>query len=336
MEKSNNNNTNGNSNEGDATALSPEIVAKIKLLEAKYASMGQDLRSYLDGLLYADYLTYWDYIRLDVLLNLQQPITPFKDEMIFIIYHQITELYFKLTLHATKQVLREKTLTAAFFTEQVRRINSYFKSLIHSFDIMVDGMDKDQFLQFRMSLLPASGFQSAQYRMIEIYATDLINLVALDSRAKVQDGDITAKYDHLYWKRGASELATGKKTLTLRQFELKYSERFIRIANKCKIHNLWQAYLRLPEAEQKNERLIHELRQFDINANVHWPLMHYKSAVRYLQRDPNDIAATGGTNWQKYLPPKNQRIVFYPQLWTKEELTAWGKKVQEEIFGNFK
>ena len=58
-------------------ALDPEIVSKIKLLEDKYAAMGQDLLSYLDGLLYADYLTYWDYIHLDTLLSLQNPRTRF-------------------------------------------------------------------------------------------------------------------------------------------------------------------------------------------------------------------------------------------------------------------
>ena len=44
------------------------------------------------------------------------------------------------------------------------------------------------------------------------------------------------------------------------------------------------------------------MRWLDINVNVNWPLAHYKSAVRYLHKDPVDIAATGGTNWQKYLP----------------------------------
>jgi hypothetical protein len=35
----------------------------------------------------------------------------------------------------------------------------------------------------------------------------------------------------------------------------------------------------------------------------------------------------GGTNWQKYLPPKTQRIIFYPELWSDEELEKWGRKV---------
>jgi len=75
------------------------ILKKVEALQEKYAAMGQDLNAYLDGLLHADYLTYWDYINLDTLLSLQHPITPFPDESIFIIYHQITELYFKLALH---------------------------------------------------------------------------------------------------------------------------------------------------------------------------------------------------------------------------------------------
>jgi tryptophan 2,3-dioxygenase len=72
----------------------------------------------------------------------------------------------------------------------------------------------------------------------------------------------------------------------------------------------------------------------DINVNINWPLSHYKSAVRYLQKDPVDIAATGGTNWQKYLPPRFQRRIFYPELWTEKELEEWGKGwVKREVFG---
>ena len=80
-------------------SFDPAILQKLGLLQEKYAAMGQDLSSYLDGLLYADYRTYWDLIHLDTLLSLQRPQTSFHDEVVFIVYHQITELYFKLTLH---------------------------------------------------------------------------------------------------------------------------------------------------------------------------------------------------------------------------------------------
>ena len=69
--------------------------------------MGQDLSSYLDGLLYADYRTYWDLIHLDTLLSLQRPQTPIPDEVVFIVYHQITELYFKLSLHEFERMAQE-------------------------------------------------------------------------------------------------------------------------------------------------------------------------------------------------------------------------------------
>jgi tryptophan 2,3-dioxygenase len=51
-----------------------------------------------------------------------------------------------------------------------------------------------------------------------------------------------------------------------------------------------------------------------------------------LAKDPSDIAATGGTNWQKYLPPRFQKRIFYPELWTTEEYENWGKAWVEEAF----
>jgi tryptophan 2,3-dioxygenase len=315
--------------------LTPEIVERIKQLDEKYGAMGQDMMSYLDGLLYADYLTYWDYINLDTLLSLQNPKTSFPDESIFIIYHQITELYFKLCLHEFEQIAYQKKRDADFFLARVTRINRYFEALTKSFDIMVDGMEKEQFLKFRMSLLPASGFQSGQYRMVEICSADFVNLVKKEKRSKfsgtVTDSMIDEMFEHIYWKQGATELATGKKTLTLKQFEEKYSRSLINLAKEYKGKNLWQSYLALSKEDQKRADIIEAMQQNDVNVNVNWPLVHYKSAVRYLHRAPDDIAATGGTNWQKYLPPRFQKRIFYPQLWSKTQVEEWGKGWVEEV-----
>jgi len=312
------------------------ILSKVQALQEKYAAMGQDLSSYLDGLLYADYLTYWDYINLDTLLSLQHPITPIPDESIFIVYHQITELYFKLALHELEQLNVAATADANEMLKRVTRVNRYFEALTHSFEIMVDGMDQDQFLKFRMSLLPASGFQSAQYRMIEIRCTSFDRLLKEDVREQhvnYTPGDLEGLYDSIYWKAGAVELATGKKTLTLRQFEQKYDRTLLELAEntfEVNLRSLWNA---LPLAAQTDE-LRAALRWLDVNVNINWPLSHYKSAVRYLQRNPEDIAATGGTNWQKYLPPRFQKRIFYPELWSSEELAEWGKGwVEKEVFG---
>ena len=84
--------------------MDKEIKNKISQLGEKYGATGQSLKAYLDGLLYSDYLSYWDYIHLDTLLSLQRPKTDFPDEKIFIIYHQITELYFKLIINELEQI----------------------------------------------------------------------------------------------------------------------------------------------------------------------------------------------------------------------------------------
>ena len=59
----------------EADSFDPGVLERLKQLQDKYAAMGQDLTSYLDGLLHADFPTYWDYINLDTLLSLQQPVT---------------------------------------------------------------------------------------------------------------------------------------------------------------------------------------------------------------------------------------------------------------------
>lgn len=306
-------------------SITPEIEKRLNQLQEKYNAMGQDMTSYLDGLLHADFLTYWDYIHLDTLLSLQSPKTPFPDEEIFIMYHQITELYFKLSLHECKQIAGAENLTVTFFTARLTRINRYFEALTQSFEIMVDGMEKEQFLQFRMSLLPASGFQSGQYRMIEIYATDFINLVAPEQRQAMAMAPIEEQLEHVYWKSGATELSTGKKTLTLKQFEKKYAKTFTELGKTVSNTNFNSLLQQFKYKGESTAALVEQLRQLDVNVNVNWPLSHYKSAVRYLHREPEEIKATGGTNWQKYLPPRFQRRIFYPSIWSADEREHWGK-----------
>lgn len=303
--------------------VDPDLLEQLKKLQSKYSAMGQDISSYLDGLLYSDYTTYWDYIHLDTLLSLQTPKTQFPDEKIFIIYHQITELYFNLILWEIDQIASNESLTEAFFVERVERINRYFQQLTDSFSIMISGMERDQFLKFRMSLLPASGFQSAQYRLIEICCTDLINLVNDAERESMAEySDLDLQLDKLYWRSGATELATGKRTLTLKQFEEKYMPKFRATGIQYRDKNMRKIYLK--KFPQSNS-VIQCLRELDTYSNVRWPLAHLKASGQYLKKNARDIKATGGTNWQQYLPPRFQKIIFFPELWNREEKEEWGK-----------
>ena len=324
--------------------MDKEIEEKVAKLEAKYASMGQDMNAYLDGLLLSNYLPYWEYTSVETLLTLQKPRTDFPDEVIFIMYHQITELYFRLILHEMEQIAGNgknvlpngqdmgwnNKLTGAFLVERLKRINMYFEALTQSYGVMEHGMDKEQFLRFRMALLPASGFQSAQYRKIEICATSLKNLVHKDQRANFattedSEEDIRAMFEHIYWKAGATELETGKKTLTLKQFERKYGEELIALALDYRDKNIWAKYQGLDKEEHQNPELLEQMKLLDANVNVNWPLQHYRTAARYLLREKDEVAATGGTNWQQYLPPRFMKRIFFPELWTEKEKEEWGK-----------
>jgi tryptophan 2,3-dioxygenase len=317
--------------------ITPELInEKIGLLKEKFDADGQDLTVHLDGLYHSNYLKYWEYINLETLLSLQKPKTGFPDELIFIVYHQITELYFKMVLHEIKQLCEHTDLHTAFFLKRMKRINWYFGHLVQSFDVISVGMENEQFMKFRSALHPASGFQSVQYRMIEIMSTDFINLVSKDKRSEYTDyATIDQMYENIYWKSGSTDIQTKKPSLTLRMFEEQYSNKLIRLANKFKDINLYAIYKRLPTDFQSGEECINVLKQYDMIVNINWPLAHYKYAIRYLIKKDVALSATGGTNWQKYLPPKFQKQIFFPSLYSADEIENWGKSWVENELNNF-
>jgi len=315
----------------DNFLLDEQLIEKLRRLAAKYEAVGQDLNTHLDGMLYADYLTYWDYINLDALLSLQVQRTSFPDEMVFIVYHQITELYFKLIINDIQQVCqKEDSCDDALLLRNLKRINGYMRNLISSFDVVMANMDKEQFLKFRLALVPASGFQSVQYRMIEILSTDFRNLVSPSYRPFItRDTTIEEMYPKVYWKQGAIEKETGRKTLTLEMFEEKYGKNLLYTAREYRNKNIWILFdTYIKEKSGIEAQIVEEMRLFDVLMNIDWPLVHYRSAVKYLKKKEETTtttSSTGGTNWQKYLPPRYQLSIFFPELWSDEELKNWGK-----------
>ena len=312
-------------------SINKEVEEKINKLAKKYSTTGQDLPSYLEGLLYADYLSYWDYIHLDTLLTLQTPKTDFPDENIFIIYHQITELYFKLIINELEQISNNgkkikpngedvgwnTKITFSFFKSRIIRVNNYFENLINSFEIMINGMDRNEFTKFRMSLLPGSGFQSVQFRIIELYSTPIKNLLSKTNNKK-------QGIQNIYWSKGATDLKSGKKTYTLSQFQKKYNKQLSELAENLNGKTIWCKFKELKLTKEKQNELHELLKEFDHNVNVKWKLSHLKSAIKHL-KNKGIIKATGGTNWEEYLPPRFQKIIFYPEIWSKKEKKEWGK-----------
>jgi tryptophan 2,3-dioxygenase len=117
-------------------------------------------------------LTYSSYLRLDELLALQTPRSqgpggPEHDELLFIVIHQVYELWFKQLLHeldALQPLLRAGELPRAAHT--LRRILTILKTIVAQVDVL-ETMTPLQFRAFRGFLESASGFQSAQFRELE-------------------------------------------------------------------------------------------------------------------------------------------------------------------------
>ena len=116
---------------------------------------------------FAGAMSYGDYLQLDTLLGAQQPRSDSHDEMLFIIIHQATELWMKLTLHeldAARALLIADDLQPAF--KHFARVSRIQSQLIQSWDVL-STMTPSDYSRFRDALGKSSGFQSAQYRLIE-------------------------------------------------------------------------------------------------------------------------------------------------------------------------
>src|SRR5436309_6360109 len=117
-------------------------------------------------------VTYASYLKIDELLSLQQPRStgpsgPEHDEMLFIVIHQVYELWFKELLHEfdrVKRLLEDDEPHRAQHT--LKRILTILKVMVAQLDIL-ETMTPLEFLSFRARLEAASGFQSDQFRQIE-------------------------------------------------------------------------------------------------------------------------------------------------------------------------
>lgn len=309
--------------------MNETIEAWLTQLNEKYSKDNQSLATYLEGLLYAKPITYWDYIEVDTLLSLQKPRTAYPDEMVFIIYHQITELFLKLIEHEVDQLTGDHTPNIDTYLTKLKRINRYTELLVDSFDTMRIGMDYEQYNKFRMSLAPASGFQSASFRRIEIKCTSLINLINEEGKKRIAHAahDFDVLFDNLYWYDAGYNRRTGEKTLTLRLFEQRYLNEFKKTARQMQGKTLENKIMSFSPDHEKYQELVQLAKKMDEYYNVRWPLVHLRTAEYFLIGPQETKAATGGSDWIKYLHPKYQQRRFFPALWSPQEIEQWGENL---------
>jgi tryptophan 2,3-dioxygenase len=175
-------------------------------------------------------LTYWDYIRLDELLSLQHPRTTAHDELQFIMVHQAFELWFKLAINELRGAL--VALDSGQITQGtllLPRVGVILRTALHGFDPLMT-MTQQGYLEFRDELHPASGFQSSQFRVIEI----LLGIERVTSEDEKEE-------EKFYWQ-GA--LQAGE---TYTNFIERYHQELEQDYENAKTNNLRRAMLRLTE-----------------------------------------------------------------------------------------
>src|SRR5262245_17485345 len=114
-------------------------------------------------------VTYASYLKLDQLLRLQEPVSdgPEHDELLFIVIHQVYELWFKQMLHEldyVKRLFEKRDAPRALHT--MKRVLTVLKVAVAQVDVL-ETMTPLEFLSFRSRLESGSGFQSAQFRELE-------------------------------------------------------------------------------------------------------------------------------------------------------------------------
>jgi tryptophan 2,3-dioxygenase len=175
-------------------------------------------------------VTYWDYIQTDELLSLQHPLTQAHDELQFIIVHQTFELWFKLAINELRTAIgRLATGDIVGGTSLIKRVGVILRTSLHGFEPLVT-MSMQGYAEFRDALHPASGFQSSQFRVIEI-------LLGIE-RVKNKEEE---ERERFYWE---SAVQTGA---TYTMFMEKYAEQLLNDYDTVKENNLRRTMLRLTE-----------------------------------------------------------------------------------------
>src|SRR5260370_37288992 len=116
----------------------------------------------------SEHLSYSQYLNLDKLLGAQHPLSYHHDEMLFIVIHQVSELWMKLCLHelnSTVDCVRRDDLGPTF--KMLARVSTIQQQLLQSWDVLATITPYD-YSAFRNTLGKSSGFQSPQYRILEV------------------------------------------------------------------------------------------------------------------------------------------------------------------------
>jgi len=231
-------------------------------------------------------LSYGSYLKVPELLSLQQRMSEEHDELLFIVAHQVYELWFKVVLFELEAARDEIASDNVFFARHhLNRVNVIERLLVEQIDVL-ETMSPQDFLAFRSKLAPASGFQSVQFREIEFLSglkepKYVARLEATDEemrrlRKRLEEPTVADAFHELVKRRGSPSLL----------------EIFRDRARHGDLFDLCEALLDHDEAF------------------AHWRSRH----VLMVERQIGGKTGTGGSTGAEYLRGTLSKR-FYPELW---------------------
>jgi len=231
-------------------------------------------------------LSYGTYLKVPELLELQNGLSAEHDELLFIVAHQVYELWFKVVLFELEAARDRIDSDDMFFAlHYLKRVHVIEKLLVEQIDVL-ETMSPQDFLAFRSQLAPASGFQSVQFREIEFLSglKEPKYLARLEAtaeeaarlRKRLDDPSLNEAFHHLLQRRGSPTL------LEVFRDRERHGDLF----------DLCEALLDHDEAF------------------AHWRARH----VLMVERQIGGKTGTGGSSGAEYLRTTLGKR-FYPDLW---------------------
>jgi tryptophan 2,3-dioxygenase len=254
-------------------------------------------------------LSYGGYLHLDKLLDAQRPLSTEHNEMLFIIVHQVSELWMRLMLHeltAAMACVRRDDLDPCM--KMLARISRTQSQLITAWDVL-STMTPFEYSAFRNELGRSSGFQSVQYRLLEfqfgnknaevvgVHASDLANHARL-----LRVLEAPSLYDEVLRLLSQRGYEIPEDYLT-RDFSQPY------VASK-RVAGAWLVVYHNSEKHWDLYELAERLVDLDYKFQL-WRAHHLKTVERIIGYKPG----TGGTAGVAYLA-KALELKFFPELWT--------------------
>ncbi len=255
-----------------------------------------------------DQVNYMTYLKVSELLDLQGLLSTHHDEMLFIVIHQVFELWFKQIMHELEELIRcFEADNIQRGIKVINRITTIQKVLITQIDVL-ETMTPTEFSEFRDNLRPASGFQSVQFREIEFLCglknENILNMFSgmplLKARLEKWVG-VPTIYDHFI-------RVLARRGFTIPDGVLNRNVQEPYQTNEAVLAAIEVIY-KQPEAHYDLYTLCEALLNFDENFNL-WRYRH----VKMVERTIGMKTGTGGSAGAKYLMGTITSR-FFPELW---------------------